>query len=83
MELPPQLQHSPNEDGWDVGATVQYWSTQVENSKLSTVELGLKALTVLVYQYTLVSLIWLDLPEARLSSWLLLCSCYAVSILQY
>ena len=46
IELPPQPRHSPDEDGWDVGAIVQYWSTQADNSELSTVELGLKALSL-------------------------------------
>ena len=46
IELPPQPRHSPDEDGWDVGEIVQYWSTQADNSELSTVELGLKALSL-------------------------------------
>ena len=46
IELPPQPWHSPNEDGWDVWAIVQYWSTQADNSKLNTVKLGFKALTL-------------------------------------
>ena len=54
IELPPQPRHSPDEDGWDVGAIVQYWSTQVDNFRLSTVELGFKAISlfsVLVYPH--------------------------------
>ena len=39
-------QHSPDEDGWDVGAIVQYWSTQADNFGLSTVELGFKAISL-------------------------------------
>ena len=46
IELPPQPRHSPDEDGWDVGAIVQYWSTQADNFELSTVELGFKALSL-------------------------------------
>ena len=46
IELPPQPRHSPDEDGRDVGAIVQFWSTHADNSKLSTVERGLKALTL-------------------------------------
>ena len=52
IELPPQSRHSPDENGWDVGAMVQYWFTQADSCKLNTVELGLRALTlfgVLVY----------------------------------
>ena len=46
IELPPQPRHDPNEDGWDVGSIVQYWSTQPDNDELDTIELGYKALTL-------------------------------------
>ena len=46
IEILPQPRHSPDEDGWDVRAIVQSWSTQADNSELDTVEPGFKALTL-------------------------------------
>ena len=46
IELPPQLWHDPHEEGWDAGLIVQYWSTQLDNDELNTVELGCKALSL-------------------------------------
>ena len=46
IELPPQPRHDPDEDGWDVGLIVQYWSTQADNDELSTVELTYKCISL-------------------------------------
>ena len=46
IELPPRPRHDPDEDGWDVGAVIQYRFTQPDNSELNIVELGYKALTL-------------------------------------
>ena len=46
IELPPQPRHDPDEDGWDVGLIVQYWSTQADNNDLSTVELTYKCISL-------------------------------------
>ena len=46
IELPPQPRHDPDEDGWDVGLIVQYWSTQADNDDLSTVELTYKCISL-------------------------------------
>ena len=46
IELPPKPRHDPDEEGWDVGLIVEYWSTQLDNNELSTVELGYKALSL-------------------------------------
>ena len=46
IELPPKPRHDPDEEGWDVGLIVEYWSTQLDNNELSTVELGCKAISL-------------------------------------
>ena len=46
IELPPKPRHDPNEEGWDVGLIVHYWSTRPDSNALDTVELGYKALSL-------------------------------------
>ena len=46
IELPPRPSHDPDEEGWDVGSIVQYWSARPDNNELDTVELECKALTL-------------------------------------
>ena len=40
IELQPPPRCCPDEDGWDVGLIVKYWSNQADNIELDTIELG-------------------------------------------
>ena len=45
-EKPKSVKFDTDTDGWDVGLIVDYWSRQLSNDKLTTVELGYKTLSL-------------------------------------
>ena len=74
IELPPKPRHDPDEEGWDVGLIVEYWSTQLDNNELSTVELDTRLYLFSPFRYTPESPTSLDWPVTSWTyHWLILC----------
>ena len=72
-ELPRRPRHDPDEEGWDIGLIVQYWSTRPNNDELDTVELGYEALSLFAVSVCPESSTSLDQPVTSWTSWLWPC----------
>ena len=46
IEIPKQPRYAPDCEGWDPGAIVNYWFSQLDNTRLNQVEMGYKALAL-------------------------------------